>query len=148
RGPIVRVRTEKGWQTLAEGLGLFETTFVQIADPNNAPEVLLLRETIRSWRFYDQLRTDTDAPCRVPRLGTRTPVLGPDGGDLAAAIQTINEVGDEAAVAEGIEADFPRASLDIIKEEDGRFIIEFKQHGLLRPLSAGELSDGTLRYLL
>src|SRR5205823_6164219 len=44
-GPAVRVRTDNGWQTLADGLGLFETIFVQIADPNNAPEVLLLRET-------------------------------------------------------------------------------------------------------
>jgi predicted ATPase len=99
-GSVVRARTEKGWQTLAEGLGLFETIFVQIADPNNAPEVLLLRETIRSWRFYDQLRTDVDAPSRIPKLGTRTPVLGHDGGDLAAAIQTIIEVGDVDAVSE------------------------------------------------
>lgn len=32
--------------------------------------------------------------------------------------------------------------------EDGRFALEFHQQGLLRPLSAAELSDGTLRYLL
>ena len=38
-GPAVRARTEKGWQTLADGLGLFESIFVQIADPNNAPEL-------------------------------------------------------------------------------------------------------------
>ena len=31
---------------------------------------------------------------------------------------------------------------------DGRFQLVFAQHGLLRPLSAAELSDGTLRYLL
>lgn len=58
------------------------------------PEVLLMRERIRSWRFYDQLRTDAEAPCRIPRLGTRTPVLSHDGADLAAAIQTILEIGD------------------------------------------------------
>ena len=68
-GPAVRARTEKGWQTLADGLSLFETLFVQIADPNNAPEVLLLRETIRSWRFYDLLRTDPQAPCRITPAG-------------------------------------------------------------------------------
>jgi len=28
----VRARTEKGWQTVADGLGLFESIFVQIAD--------------------------------------------------------------------------------------------------------------------
>jgi predicted ATPase len=31
---------------------------------------------------------------------------------------------------------------------DRRFTVAFHQHGLLRPLSAAELSDGTLRYLL
>jgi predicted ATPase len=147
-GPSVRVRTEKGWQTMADGLDLFETIFVQIADPNNAPEVLLLRERIRSWRFYDQLRTDTDAPCRIPKLGTRTPVLHHDGGDLAAAIQTITEIGDAGAVSEAVNSAFAGASLEIATLPDGRFALEFRQKGLLRALNAGELSDGTLRYLL
>jgi len=147
-GPSVRARTEKGWQTLADGLGLFDSIFVQIADPNNAPEVMLLRETIRSWRFYDQLRTDADAPSRIPKLGTRTPVLGHDGGDLAAASQTILEVGDADAVSEAVDAAFPGASIKIAFEPDGRFAIEFQQPGLLRPLSGAELSDGTLRFLL
>jgi predicted ATPase len=147
-GPSVRARTEKGWQTLADGLGLFDSIFVQIADPNTAPEVILLRETIRSWRFYDQLRTDVDAPSRIPKLGTRTPVLGHDGGDLAAAIQTILEVGDADAVSEVVDAAFPGASIKIAFEPDGRFAIEFQQPGLLRPLSGAELSDGTLRFLL
>src|SRR5262249_3957866 len=30
----------------------------------------------------------------------------------------------------------------------GRFTLSMKQHGLLRPLDAAELSDGTLRYVL
>jgi len=32
--------------------------------------------------------------------------------------------------------------------ENGRFEVHLYQHGLLRPLSSSELSDGTLRYLL
>jgi predicted ATPase len=147
-GPSVRVRTEEGWKTVFEGLNLFESVLVQIADPNHAPEVLLLRETIRSWRFYDQLRTDADAPARVPRLGTRTPVLGHDGGDLAAAIQTILETGDSEAVAESVNAAFPGAKVTVGSESDGRFAIEFRQQGLLRPLRGAEISDGTLRFLL
>jgi predicted ATPase len=35
-----------------------------------------------------------------------------------------------------------------VRVVDGWFSVEMQQHGLLRPLSAGELSDGTLRYLL
>jgi predicted ATPase len=147
-GHVVRARTEKGWQTIADGLGLFESIFVQIADPNSAPEVLLLREVIRGWRFYDQLRTDVDAPSRIPKLGTRTPVLGHDGGDLASAIQTIIEVGDSEAVVKAVDAAFPGAAVNIVNQPDGRFAIEFQQPGLLRPLIGAELSDGTLRFLL
>ncbi len=42
---------------------------------------------------------------------------------------------------------FPGASIDI-GQIGNAFTVEFHQHGLLRPLSAAELSDGTLRYLL
>jgi len=35
-----------------------------------------------------------------------------------------------------------------ITSSDGYFEMEKRQHGLLRPLKAAELSDGTLRYLL
>jgi len=147
-GPAVRARTENGWQTITDGLGLFESMLFQIADPNNVPEILLMRERIRSWRFYDQLRTDAEAPCRIPKLGTRTPVLSHDGADLASAIQTILEIGDEEAVAESIDAAFPGASVRVEPQPDGRFVLEFVQPGLLRPLTGAELSDGTLRYLL
>ena len=147
-GPLVRARTEQGWRTVADGLSLFESIFTQIADPNTAPEVLVLRETIRRWRFYDQLRTDFDAPCRIPKLGTLTPVLGHDGGDLAAAIQTIIELGDPKTVDEAVNSAFPGAGVNIVKQPDSRFAIEFQQPGLLRPLSAAELSDGTLRFLM
>ena len=33
-------------------------------------------------------------------------------------------------------------------EHGGRFELQMRQHGLLRPLGTAELSDGTLRYLL
>lgn len=148
QGPLVRARTETGWRTIADGVSLFESIFVQIADPTNAPEVILLRESIRNWRFYDQLRTDLGAPCRLPRLGTRTPVLSHDGADLAAAIQTILEVGDARAVADVFDRAFPGAGVTISSQPGGQFVIEIQQPGLLRPLYGAELSDGTMRFLL
>jgi predicted ATPase len=147
-GPLVRIRSNQGWKTMAEGLSLFETVFLQIADPHHTPEVIFVRELIRSWRFYDQLRTDRDAPCRIPQLGTRTPVLSHDGADLAAAIQTVIEIGDADALAAAISTAFPGSRVEIAAQPYGRFAIEFYQNGLLRPLSGAELSDGTLRYLL
>lgn len=146
-GTMARVRAGRGWRVAAEHLSPFESLFAQIADPQAAPEVLSLRETIRSWRFYDHFRSDAQAPARQPQLGTRTPVLSHDGRDLAAAWQTIVEIGDERALAAAVDDAFPGAQVSVVGE-GGRFALEFSQHGLLRPLSAAELSDGTLRYLL
>lgn len=146
-GPMVRVRDGRSWRVVAEHLNVFESMFGQIADPERAPEVLTLRETIRGWRFYDHFRSDAGSPARLPQLGTRTPVLSHDGRDLAAAWQTIREIGDPRALDAAVTDAFPGASVDVL-ENEGRFALQFSQHGLLRPLSAAELSDGTLRYLL
>jgi predicted ATPase len=146
-GPGVRIRGDGGkWETLG-GLSGFDSMMAQLADPRNAPEMLLLREQIRRWRFYDHFRTDAEAPARLPHVGTRTPVLSNDGADVAAAWQTIREIGDATALDEAVEDAFPGSSISI-GNTDGRFELVMRQHGLLRPLQATELSDGTLRYLL
>ncbi|ROU05182.1 AAA family ATPase [Lysobacter enzymogenes] len=147
RGGLARVREGRGWRVAAEHLSPFESLFAQLSDPRAAPEVLTLRETIRGWRFYDHFRSDAQAPARQPQLGTMTPVLSHDGRDLAAAWQTIVEIGDARALAEAVDDAFPGARVRVAGE-GGRFVLELEQPGLLRPLSAAELSDGTLRYLL
>ena len=145
---VVRSRREDGeWDVLAYQLSSFDSMMTQFADPRNAPEMLRLREQIRSWRFYDHFRTDVDAPARLPQIGTHTPVLSDDGSDLAAALQTIQEIGDPPALAEAVDDAFPGSSVSVLNIE-GRFEIAMHQRGLLRPLKAAELSDGTLRYLL
>lgn len=148
KGPMVRVRDGRQWNVVDQHLSLYSSMFDNGADPSVAPEVFHLRETIRGWRFYDHFRTDTDAPARKAQLGTRTPVMHHDGRDVAAALQTIREIGNHEALDESIADAFPGARLDILKHEDGRFSIQFTQHGLLRPLAGAELSDGTLRYVL
>lgn len=147
KGHVVRSRQQK-WQILSEHHPLYASVFDHMIDPAASPEVLRLRETIRGWRFYDHFRSDGTAPARLPQLGTRTPVLHHDGRDLAAALQTINEIGDSEALKHAISDAFPGARVQIQVSQDGRFFLEFYQHGLLRPLTAAELSDGTLRYLL
>ena len=145
---VVRSRDAEGeWNVLAYELSSFDSMMTQFADPRNAPEMLKLREQIRSWRFYDHFRTDVDAPARLPQIGTHTPVLSNDGADMAAALQTIQEIGDPDAMAEAVADAFPGSSISVLNI-DGRFEIAMHQHGLLRPLRATELSDGTLRYLL
>jgi len=147
-GPLVRTRGETGgWASEHAPVGLTDSMLSELADPRACPELLIVRDRIRSWRFYDHFRTDADAPARQPRIGTRTPVLDHDGGDLAAALRTIEEFGDAEALAQAVDNAFPRSRLQVTST-DGRFELRLQQHGLLRPLSAAELSDGTLRYLL
>ena len=94
-GPGARILSEGGeWRRVPSPLGPADSLMTHCADPLGAPELLVLRERMRAWRFYDHLRTDRDAPARRPQVGTRTPVLAGDGADLAAALQTIREIGD------------------------------------------------------
>jgi predicted ATPase len=147
-GCLVRIRSEQEeWRVLNVNLSPSDSMMTHVADPRNAPEMLTLRESIRAWRFYDHFRTDSDAPARCAQVGTRTPVLGNDGADVAAAIQTIREIGESEALTAAVEDAFPGSSLQV-ENHSGLFSLLMKQHGLLRPLSAAELSDGTLRYVL
>ena len=125
----------------------FDSMLARIADPQRAPEVLTVRETIRAWRFYDHFRVDAEAPIRSPQLGTRTATLANDGRDLGPALQTIREIGDVDALDRTIQDAFPGSAL-VIEHSEGRFSIGLKQPGMLRALNAAELSDGTLRFLL
>ena len=81
------------------------------------------------------------------QIATYTPVLAHDGADLAAALQTIREIGDADALSHAISDAFPGAELEVLGD-GGRLSIAMRQDGLLRALSIAELSDGTLRYLL
>ncbi len=152
-GPMVHVLDTGGDKSGGErrvinaNLAPYDSMMRYAASPRETPELIDLRERMRSWRFYDQLRTDRDAPCRRPQVGTRTFALADDGADLAAAIQTVLEIGDAQGFHDAIDDAFPGSSVEILISE-GYFEVALRQHGMLRCLRAAELSDGTLRYLL
>ena len=148
QGPGVKVRDTNGsWRQAATKLSPSDTMMLWGSDPHDGLELLLMREQLREWRFYDHLRTDRDAPARQPQIGTRTPVMASDGSDFCAALQTIMEIGDDDALTKAVEDAFPKSSISVYAR-DGYFELEMRQNGLLRPLRAAELSDGTLRYLM
>lgn len=147
-GPLAEARSESGWgfDQLTRGLPTYHSVLAEFAHPGELPELAAVRDRLREWRFYDGFRVDSAAPARHPQVGTRTPVLADDGGDLAAAVQTIIEAGFDDlqhAVAEA----FDGASVSVTVTE-GLFDLMVHQPGMLRPLRAAELSDGTLRFLL
>ncbi|MFL1465021.1 AAA family ATPase [Marinobacter sp. HN1S83] len=147
-GPVVKVRSGRKWEVYNAHLNTYESILNEISDPVAVPEVHAVRQTIRNWRFYDQFRTDPQSIIRTPQIGTRTPVLDHDGHSLVAALRTIHEIGDRQALYEAIEDAFPGATINFEADSGNRFLLQFLQDGLLRPLNQAELSDGTLRYLL
>jgi predicted ATPase len=123
-----------------------ESVLSQIVDPGRFPVPSVLRVELMSWRFYHGFRSDDAAPARHPQPGVRTPVLSHDGSDLAAAIQTIFEIGDRAALDRAVKEAFPGSKLVVVTDGD-RFGLEMKMPGIGRRLRAVEFSDGMLRYL-
>ena len=147
-GPSVKIRQDRGtWIDAAQSLAPYDSMLTHCANTSEAVELLLFRESVRNWRFYDHFRTDPEAPARRRQVGTRTSALASNGADVAAAVATILEVGAEDELAASIEDAFPNTSISV-RDSDGYFEIELRQHGLLRPLRTSELSDGTLRYIL
>ncbi|MBZ5523822.1 MAG: AAA family ATPase [Acidobacteriia bacterium] len=125
-----------------------ESVLSQLREPHLYPELSVLAAQMNQWRFYHHFRTDPDSPLRHPQVGVRTPVLDHEGTDLAAALQTIIEVGNAEELHRAVALAIPGASLQIeYDEKDGMFAVLLNMPGLKRPLRARELSDGTLRYL-
>ncbi len=148
KGMSVRVKdSSNSWQQATTSLASFDSMMTHANDPKDGIELLMLREQMRNWRFYDHLRTDRDAASRLPQVGTRTPVLAGDGANIAAALQTIFEIGEGEALVAAIDDAFPKSRV-AVSNYNGYFELEMRQHGLLRPLKSAELSDGTMRYIM
>lgn len=147
RGPSAWLRDQEG--RIVEyppALLKYESVLSQIIEPHVCPEISAVRNEILRWRFYHHFRTDPESPLRHPRIGVQTTVLSHDASDLAAALQTIFEIGDDQALGETIAEAFQGARLRIESAET-EFGMRLEVPGLLRPLAAREFSDGQLRFL-
>ncbi len=144
----VRARDGEGKQVfLPMAVAQQESVLSELREPKQFPVLHTLRQEILSWRFYHHFSTEPHSPLRQPQVGVRTTALHHDGRDLAAALQTIIEIGDGPALHQAIEHAFPGASLTIERTEDARFSVEMAFPGIKRHFKAPELSDGTLQYL-
>jgi predicted ATPase len=124
-----------------------ESVLSQITAPHLYPELSAVRQRLGALRFYHSFPTDPGAPLREPGVGTRTLVLANDGSDLAAAIVTLEEVGDERAFHDHVFRALGGAHVTVEDASSGKLEINMQMPGMRRPLVARELSDGTLRYL-
>ncbi|MGQ0635347.1 MAG: AAA family ATPase [Planctomycetaceae bacterium] len=133
-----------------------ESVLSQLREPHLFPELFSIREEVRGWRFYHLFRTDDESPLRSPRISVKTPVLSHDGSDLAAALQTIVEIGDCDRLMQAVTEALPGQQLEILSNEPDltlksprcmELCVALHTEGCNRPLVARELSDGTLKYL-
>lgn len=123
-----------------------ESVFGQLSDPHLYPELSQAREILRQWRFYHEFAVWPGSPLRAPQIGISAPVLAHDGSNLASAFRTIHEVGNRTLLYETLAHAFPDSTFQV-QAPQGRFQLVMHREGILRPLEAAELSDGTLRFL-
>jgi predicted ATPase len=148
-GPSVMVRDNAGRPAkLDMDILASETVLGRLEDPSRYPELDAVRRTLLEWRFYHDLRTDADSALRRPCVAAATPTLASDGSDLAAVFATLAYIREDTVdLDEAVAAAFPGARL--VVDAAGRmasFGVAFPEFPN-RVFEAGELSDGTLRFL-
>jgi predicted ATPase len=149
RGPAVFVRDIEGERSeLGAELLASETAIGSIEDVSRYPDIYTIRQTMLDWRFYHEMRTDRDASLRQPCLAVASPTLASDGANLAAVFATLTYIReDRVDLDRAISDAFPDAQLVVpVPGRTATFGLTFPEHPK-RVFEAGELSDGTLRYL-
>jgi predicted ATPase len=149
RGPAVFARGSDDAR-VETGLDLTasQTALGAIEDPERYPDLFMVRRAMLDWRFYHGFRTDLAAPLRQPCLAVATPTLSADASDLAAVLATLVHIREDTAVLDrAVDDAFPGSRLEVPPpERTASFGMIFPEHPE-RVFEAGELSDGTLRYL-
>lgn len=125
-----------------------ETALATLHDADRLADIAAVRRSLLEWRFYHGLRTDRDSPLRQPCHAVTTPILASDGRDLAAVFATLVHIrADTQDLENSIEEAFPGARMVVpMPDRMASFGMVFADNPK-RVYEAGELSDGTLRYL-
>ena len=124
----------------------YRSVLAEYAHPGAHPELAAVRDRLRDWRFYDGFRVDAtrrrDSPRSVPgrRCCPTTAAIWPPRSRRSSRPDSTTS---QRAVADA----FDGATVSVAVH-DGLFDLQLHQRGMLRPLRAAELSDGTLRFLL
>ncbi len=157
KGPALSARDDQGqMQTMLSDLLMSETALSGLAEPGRFAELALLHRQIGQWRFYHQFRADPASPLRAPQMAITSPMLDSDGANWASALYTmlvfdagLGSMQNDTArspVAHAVDAGFPGAKL-FFASEGARLEPQLRMPEFRRPFGAGEMSDGTLRYL-
>lgn len=149
RGPRATATDDDGRkQPIGSDLLASETALGALQDPARFPDVDIVRRAMLDWKFYHDFRSDRASPLREPCLAVTTPTLASDGSDLAALFATLAHIREDTIdLDRAIDDAFPGAALVLpVPERMASFGLIFPEYPK-RVFEAGELSDGTLRYL-
>lgn len=146
KGPSAWARNEDGARVLVEEHLLSSET--ALAELRGYPEIDAVRQTLAGWRFFHGFRTDVDSPLRQPSLAITSPMLAPDGANLASVFATLRHIRQDSTDLDAVIADaFPGARLDVpMPGRHASFSMRFPDLPR-RDFAASELSDGTLQFL-
>ena len=148
-GPALSYRDEAGkMREYPISLLPSETALATLGRSGLHSEVAIVAETLQRWRFYHGFRSDAGSPLRKPALAVTAPMLAMDGANLAAVFATLVHIrGDTVDLDRAVGDAFPGAVLDVpMPDREARFGMIFPQFPQ-RVFSAGELSDGQIRFL-
>ena len=154
RGPSLAAADTQGrMREISRSLLPSQTALAALDEPGDFPDHHLIRRTLCAWRFYHDLRTDSASPLRQPSLAITATTLDPDGGNLAAVFATLRYIREDSTDLDAaISEAFPGSELEVDRPgRETRFGLTSPDFvldgGSRRIFEAGELSDGTLRYL-
>ena len=114
------------------------------------PFLYRLKEQVDAWRFFSGIRFN-DRQLRQPALIEENPTLKDDGGNLASVlnwlqIESPSRFNELELHIRGVIPGFRR--LGVRPSGAGRVTLTWDEEGLVNPLTAADLSDGSLRLLL
>lgn len=123
--------------------------FTSYVNPNHRT-LYRLKDHIQAWRFFSGIRFN-DQSMRRPALIEEAPTLRDDGGNLASVLHWLQHehpdiFGQIELHIRGIIPAF--RVLSVRSTGAGRVTVMWDEEGLVNPLSAADLSDGSLRLLL
>jgi predicted ATPase len=109
-----------------------------------------LKEHIEGWRFFSGIRFN-DQLLRRPALIEEAPSLRDDGGNLVSVLHWLQN--EHPSSFQEIELHIRSVipafrALSVRSSGAGRVTLMWDEEGLVNPLSAADLSDGSLRLLL
>lgn len=114
-------------------------------------DIATFQKEMAGWKVYQSLRTDREAPIRIPQIARADTRVNEDGRNLISVLHTHytndrdfeNEIDTAMRAAFGDDYEkliFPPAA-------DQRIQMRIRLRCLKREIAAADLSDGTLRFL-